>query len=246
MGILIRFKAPEAIGTEMERYNWDATHHHHLVLNLVLFLVALACSWGIAAYYDYVPFGSEVPLISKIVLVLILVWALLLFLRALRELLRINIRIVAIVGDKGFCIYQFNVVRQRILSRYLQTYATLDHIEKYEHNRVSEEGVYLGTVAHYTFHAADGRKVRFKLVYHSNDVRLTRRRGLGDVKAMRAIDIAYNNSRTSEVPEITTDRVVVPCKDLFHRYAARLAMFSPFKLVSGLERRWNTLRLFDE
>lgn len=191
-----KLMVPEIIGTEKSRYLWEGTRHH--VLNNLL---AIVCIVFFVVIYVSNGAGIHTSPWSQAGLSLSATLGAFFLIRAFNDYRMRNINYLAIIGDKGFCIYKYNEAEDLVVSEYLQSYDTLDHIEKREHDDVSEDGIYLQTVGYYTFYAPD-MKFYQKIKYNRNDIRLSESYGMPDVKAMIDIERAYNLS--CEKAEVTT------------------------------------------
>lgn len=197
--------APDVIGTEKSRYFWEATRHH--VFN---HLMAAICIVFFVAIYQSNGIGVSTSAWAQAGLSISVTLGSFYFIRALNDYHLRNIGYLTIIGDKGFCIYKYNMAEDEVLSQYMQSYEELEHIEKREHDDVSEDGIYLQTVAHYTFYAPD-KKFHQKIVYNRNDVRLSESYGMPEVKAMLAIERAYNQScAEADVTTIQETTEVIP------------------------------------
>lgn len=200
--------APDSIGVEKGRYLWDSSNHR-VMNNLFTFLCASVCVViaicdGLNVYNDY-----NQPLV-RLILVVAFFACLFFAVRGIRDQRQINVKLLAIVGDKGFSILKYNEEKNFVLSEYVQPYKTLDRIEKQEHNDVTEDGVYLQTVSKYSFFAPD-KKYYQKLKYNRNDIQLSEKAGLSDVKAMLAIEEAYSQSRkTASIKETEEPVAIIP------------------------------------
>lgn len=107
---------------------------------------------------------------------------------ALLALLRIRqVRYLAIIGEKGFCITRYNGITNEVMDRYVQTFDKPWDIRKEIMHKESEEGIYLYTSARYTFYAPY-KKMEIKLRYNANDARLHGVRGLKGLRAMDEIE----------------------------------------------------------
>lgn len=200
--------APDSIGVEKGRYLWNGSRHR--VMNHLLALLCGSVFIGIAAcnrlniYNEY-----DQPLLQMLLAVALFA-GLFFAVRAIRDQRLLNVKLLAIVGDKGFSILKYNEEKNFVLSEYVQPYTTLDRIEKHERNDISEDGVYLQTVSKYSFYAPD-KKFFQKLRYNRNDIQLSERDGLPDVKAMLAIEEAYSQSRkTASITETEEPEAIIP------------------------------------
>jgi hypothetical protein len=107
---------------------------------------------------------------------------------ALLALLHIReVRYLAIIGDKGFCITRYNAINGAVLEQYVQPFDKPWEIRKEVNHKESEESIYLYTTAKYTFYAPY-KKMEIKLVYNANDARLEGVRGLKGVRAMHDLE----------------------------------------------------------
>ena len=200
--------APDSIGVEKGRYLWNGSRHrvmnHLLALLCVCVCIGIAVSNGLDFYSEY-----DQPLV-QMVLGVALFGVLFFAVRAIHDHRLLNVKHLAIVGDKGFSILKYNEEKKFVLSEYVQPYKTLDRIEKHEHNDVTEDGVYLQTVSKYSFFAPD-KKFFQKLRYNRNDVQLSEWEGLPEVKAMFAIEEAYNQSRkNAAIMETEEPAAIIP------------------------------------
>lgn len=194
---------PDIIGTETSRYLWEGTRHH--VMNHLLTAVCIVFFVVI-----YVSNGVHTSAWSQTGLSISATLGAFFFIRALNDYRMRNISYLAIVGDKGFCIYKYNEAEDLVITQYLQSYDALDSIEKREHDDVSEDGIYLQTIARYSFFALD-KKFSQKIKYNRNDIRLSESYGMPEVKAMLAIEQAYNQSCVkAEVTTIKEEEEIIP------------------------------------
>lgn len=197
--------APDAIGAEKGRYLWEGTRHH--VKNHLLTLVGFVC---IIVLYAANDFQSVDQPLSQIVLAGLIVITSYYMILAIHDHMLRHVRLLAIVGDKGFSIIKYNEIEEEVLLSYVQTYDTLDRIEKHQRYDVSEDGVYLQTVCRIEFYAPD-KRFEQKLAFNRYDVRLTESDGLPEVKAMKAIEEAYALSKTAaQITRIMEAEEVIP------------------------------------
>ena len=107
---------------------------------------------------------------------------------AILALLRIRqIRYLAIIGDKGFCITRYNAINNTVLEQYIQPFDKPWEIRKEVNHKESEDSIYLYTTAKYTFYAPY-KKMEIKLRYNANDARLSGVRGLKGLRAMTDLE----------------------------------------------------------
>ena len=205
MKSLEKMIAPDAIGIEKGRYLWDGSRHH--VKNLLLAMLSLLGIVLLAAANDFSKF--EHPFSQFLLAVLIALSAYFLIMAVHDQSLR-HVKILAIVGDEGFGIFKYNEVEELMLMDYVQTYSSLDHIEKRQRYEVSEDGVYLQTVCHYRFFAPE-EKYHQKLIFNRYDIRLCEHDGLPEVKAMKAIEEAYSASKkVAPITRVMESEEVIP------------------------------------
>ena len=200
--------APDSIGVEKGRYLWNGSRHrvmnHLLALLCVCVCIGIVASNGLNFFSEY-----DQPLV-KLILGIAIFGSLFFAVRAIKDHRLFNVKNLAIVGDKGFSILKYKEEKNFVLSEYVQPYTTLDRIEKHERNDVTEDGVYLQTVSKYSFFAPN-KKFFQKLRYNRNDVQLSERDGLPEVKAMFAIEEAYSQSRkTASIMETEEPEAIIP------------------------------------
>lgn len=181
-------KSPNVIGEETARYMWECERHH--VLNHILTLVCMAVFITIAQTNGIGQFASPWAQAGLSVSMTLGVFFMI---RAIHDYQLRHIRYLAIVGTEGFCIYKYNEEEKEVLSEYVQPYNTLSYIEKEERQNVAEDGAYLQTVTRYTFFAPE-KKFSLRVKYNRHDVHLDDGYSLPDVKAMMAIEKAYDKS----------------------------------------------------
>lgn len=207
MDALENMIAPDAIGVEKGRYVWNGTRHH--VKNHLLALLSIAGIIGLFAVDGFS--GPYRPLSQMVLAVLIAATAYYLIWAIYDQSMR-HVKYLALVGDKGFSIIKFNEENEEVLLSYVQPYNTLERIEKRQRYDVSEDGVYLQTKCRYGFYAPD-KKFEQYLTFNRYDVRLTEREGLPDVKAMKAIEEAYAQSKkAASISRIMESEEVIPSR----------------------------------
>ncbi len=181
-------KSPSIIGEEIGRYLWESERHHvkNYLLTFVCFLIfaVIAKNYGIGQYVA--PWTQTGLSVSMTLGVFFLI-------KAIHDFHLRHVRFLAIVGKEGFCIYKYNDEEKEVLSEYIQPYCTLEHIEKNERQNVSEDGVYLQTSTRYAFYAPE-KKFSVCVKYNRHDIHLEDNYSMPDVKAMLAIERAYNRS----------------------------------------------------
>jgi len=209
MGKLDNYLVPEEIGTIKGRYIWDKSRHS--VKNHFLAVALLLLFTIISAHYNFHFEYRVIPPLAQIVLTMSLSLGVFYVMKALDDYRCRHLKVSAIVGEEGFCIVQYNDLDDEIISEYVQVYRRLDRIEKYVHNDISEEGIYLRTVSTYAFYAPD-LKYFIKLKYNRRDVRLVEQEGLADVRAILAIEDAYKQCRMKKIAVIPEPDYLIPSR----------------------------------
>lgn len=205
MDALDKMIAPEEVGKEAKRFVWDGSRHH--VMNQVLSLLCLLLIVVIAIYNDFSFYDKP---IVQFVLAMFLPLSVYFLIMAIQDYRIRNVRYLAIVGELGFCIIKYNEEENVVLLNYVQSYKSLAQIEKRQRCDVSEDGVYLQTHYQYSFYAPDC-KFQLNLKFNRYDIRLSEQGGLSDVKAMRAIEAAYAESKKSaQIEQIEEAEDVIP------------------------------------
>lgn len=199
--------APDAIGIEKGRYLWDGSRHH--VKN---HLLAVFSFLGIILFAAANDFSKPEHPLGQILLATLIAMSAYFLIMAIHDQSLRHVKLLAIVGDRGFGIFKYNEVEELMLRDYVQTYDSLDHIEKRQRYDVSEEGVYLQTVCHYRFFAPE-EKFHQKLIFNRYDVRLCERDGLPEVKAMKAIEESYAASKkAASITRVMESEEVIPSR----------------------------------
>lgn len=200
----------EALGRVQSRYVWEGSRHH--VQNHLLFLLCIATGatiFGLA--HQSGQSLSDSPLM-QVGLTLCLTIGIFFLFRAVHDQMMRHIRYQAIVGDRGFSIMKYNEESNLMLEEIVQPYDTLLRIEKHEHNDVSEEGVYLRTVSNYSFYGTENTFSQ-EVKFNRNDIRLQERDGMPDVKALFAIERAYNEScQHATIAQVEEPETVIPSR----------------------------------
>jgi len=209
MSKLDNYMVPEVIGTVEGRYLWDESRHH--VKNHVLAVLMLAGFVAMASQYDFQFKYHVIPPLMQIALTMSLVLGVYFVIKAVDDFQLRHLKVMAIVGDEGFCIVRYNDKEDEILSDYVQIYRQLERVEKYMHNDITEDGIYLRTVSTYAFYAPD-LKYHIELKYNRRDVRLMECDGLDDVKAILSIEEAYKRCHLKKVAVIPEPDYLIPSR----------------------------------
>jgi len=201
-------QSPDSLGKVQNRFMWNGTRHH--VLNHLLFLLCLTVATVIIYLANRNGYSLSDNTVLQCFLTLSLTVGVFFMLRAIQDQMLRHIRYLAIVGDRGFSILKYNEENDVVVEEYVQPYESLLHIEKHERDDVSEDGIYLRTVSRYVFYAPN-RKFSHKVKFNRNDIRLQERDGMADVKALIAIERAYNACcSNASIDQIQEPEVVIP------------------------------------
>lgn len=210
MGVLENVASTETLGKVQSRYVWEEARHH--IQNHLLFLLCVVVGAIVLGMSYQSGHTLRTSPILQMCITACVTLGMFFLMRAIHDQMLRHIRCLATIGDRGFSIVKYNEENDMLLEEYVQPYDSLLRIEKHEHDDVSEDGIYLRTVSSYYFVGSDNSFCK-KIKYNRNDIRLNERDGMADVKALFAIERAYNAScQTATITHIAEPETVIPSR----------------------------------